>query len=182
MHIIRIKREFRVFFGSLFPVLNTRAGMAERRSAGGFPGQGKSPMRPPDGLDQTRLGESLEHLAQMVFRGAHVLGDNPCTNGKTIFCDDNCPNSCNVGQLDADGDGLGDVCDPAPGCGGCNQPACEQTCAVDSDSDGFQDDIDNCPNNCNVEQLDADGDGIGDVCDPDPGCGGCDQTPCEAEC
>jgi hypothetical protein len=25
-------------------------------------------------------------------------------------------------------DGIGDVCDPTPGCGGCGQPACEQQC------------------------------------------------------
>ena len=40
----------------------------------------------------------------------------------------------------------------------------------------------NCPDKCNSEQLDADGDSIGDVCDPDPGCGGGGQPVCEQEC
>jgi hypothetical protein len=29
---------------------------------------------------------------------------------------------------------------------------------------------------------DADNDTIGDVCDPEPGCGGCGATQCETEC
>ena len=52
----------------------------------------------------------------------------------------------------------------------------------DTDSDGYPDNIDNCPSNCNMQQLDADGDGIGDVCDSTPGCGGSEQPACEVEC
>lgn len=37
---------------------------------------------------------------------------------------------------------------------------------VDSDGDGFNDDLDNCPNNFNPSQRDSDGDGGGDTCDP----------------
>jgi hypothetical protein len=53
---------------------------------------------------------------------------------------------------------------------------------ADADNDGFVDTQDNCPNNCNVQQRDADGDGIGDVCDTTPGCGGCGQPQCETQC
>lgn len=35
----------------------------------------------------------------------------------------------------------------------------------DSDMDGISDDDDNCPTDFNADQADADGDGIGDVCD-----------------
>ncbi len=58
--------------------------------------------------------------------------------------------------------------------------------AGDSDADGICNNegqgMDNCKEKCNAEQLDADGDGIGDVCDDTPGCGGCGGVPCEQEC
>ncbi|MEM3593088.1 MAG: thrombospondin type 3 repeat-containing protein, partial [Candidatus Micrarchaeia archaeon] len=38
---------------------------------------------------------------------------------------------------------------------------------LDTDNDGIADDIDNCPLIANPDQSDIDGDGLGDVCDPD---------------
>ena len=38
---------------------------------------------------------------------------------------------------------------------------------VDSDSDGFNDDLDNCPDDYNPSQTDSDGDGKGNSCDGD---------------
>lgn len=41
--------------------------------------------------------------------------------------------------------------------------------AIDTDGDGVTDDLDTCPNDWNPLQGDADGDGIGDICDLPPG-------------
>jgi hypothetical protein len=49
----------------------------------------------------------------------------------------------------------------------------------DTDSDCICNDVDNCPDTWNSEQLDADTDGTGDLCDNDPGCGSCGQSACE---
>lgn len=46
-----------------------------------------------------------------------IIGDNPCTGGNTLNCDDNCRLFANPGQEDTDSDGTGDVCDEDTICG-----------------------------------------------------------------
>ncbi|MCK4660709.1 MAG: thrombospondin type 3 repeat-containing protein, partial [Phycisphaerae bacterium] len=66
---------------------------------------------------------------------------------------DNCPETWNPDQADADGDNIGDLCDICP-----NDPG------DDADGDGLCGDVDNCPNHPNPDQDDCDNDGTGDVC------------------
>jgi len=88
-----------------------------------------------------------------------VEGDNPCADGATVDCDDNCPLTANDDQADADADGVGTVCDIDDAVAG--TPATD----LDSDGDDVIDATDNCPADSNATQTDTDGDGYGDACD-----------------
>jgi hypothetical protein len=130
------------------------------------------------------LGGRTNDGAQIILTNPDNLGDydfpgffNPLPDADGDGYEnqlDTCPTLLNVGDPritndgDLDGDGLDAACDPNDNPqGGTNS---------DQDSDGYQNRDDNCPLVANGldgkdNQLDSDGDGIGDACDPHP------QTP-----
>ncbi len=100
---------------------------------------------------------------------------------------DNCPFTPNPTQLDSDGDGRGDACDNEVGTEkpSCTGNSCDTSGTTDNDNDGLNasvdpndndpdvdgdtvlDGADNCVLMANTDQLDTDGDGLGNACDND---------------
>jgi len=142
----------------------------------------------PDGRngDEDVFAQSVD-LADYDADGVLNDGDGdgqyasfPCTGGQSTGCDDNCPGTPNVAQVDGDGDLIGDLCDNCPADANTDQfdldrdgigDVCDQCPgqvggdASDPDLDGVANCTDNCPNTVNPGQEDQDGDGLGDVCD-----------------
>ena len=80
---------------------------------------------------------------------------------------------------DSDGDGIGDIADPDDDNDGIldiDEGLPSILTANDTDGDGFDDGVDNCPNNFNPAQTNSDTDTDGDACDLDDDGDGVDDV------
>jgi hypothetical protein len=95
------------------------------------------------------------HAAACPRSAEHLVDPDPDghlrdTDGDGILDGtDDCPTVADADQLDSDGDGVPDACDP------------------DVDGDGAPNHIDPCPSVASASQSDMDNDGTGDACDID---------------
>lgn len=110
---------------------------------------------------------------ETLFCEIEISAGSACDDGQSCTQDDTCDvngicagqaKECNDGNTCTDGS-----CNPATGeCqyvdnGSCDLPECD-----DRDMDSVCDLVDNCVEIANTDQLDSDGNGVGDACEPIP--------------
>lgn len=105
--------------------------------------------------------EDIDPLDPLLCQDIEGDGCDDCVSGDFAPFDDG-PNAdgdhlCDAGDPDDDNDGCEDGIDAFP-----FDPS------VDEDVDLVGADCDNCPEEFNPGQVDFDGDGLGDICDPTP--------------
>jgi lysophospholipase L1-like esterase len=161
------------FTGELGPV--TADGLGELDALVTIPAGASA----PSGALIEAVGAGPDSSTHVLIAGMQLttgFADDGDLDGVPDACD-NCPDTAGADQTDTDGDGSGDICDVCPDDleddwdqdGFC---AVDDPCPLDAENDVDRDlfcaDDDNCPQDFNPDQLDANGDGVGNVCVPEP--------------
>ena len=149
-------------YGSTFDDDQDGLSNADEITGGSNPKDSNSPAREPCDISQFTVGCDID-----------TDSDDKPDSQETASTDsdgDGIPNYLESSKVDDDGDGRpaeADIDDENACIPTVNVAACQVT--LDGDGDGRPNGEDNCPADANSDQADADGDGIGDICDPTPG-------------
>ena len=112
--------------------------------------------------DDDNLTDGVEDSDRDGIRDANETDPLDPDTDDDLVCDDI--------RTDNDGNGI----DPADPCNNSESELGTNPLNDDTDSDGEIDSLDNCPTTYNPSQTDSDGDGTGNVCDPNNVCSGVD--------
>jgi len=117
---------------------------------------------PRDPCELTQFGEGCDVDSDSDNIPDSVEGANADSD------EDGTPNYLESVLVDDDGDGLSRQ-DDRDETNACIPSDTNEAClaSLDEDSDGIQDNLDNCPFDANPDQADADNDGVGDACEGD---------------
>ena len=127
-------------------------------------------------LENQSDGVYLQQATEITIKNGYVMFNSIGIHAKQstdLALSDNriCDNvTYDIYAESSNGTSNGDTCETTK-----DWPACDFTCAPDSDGDGVSDPDDNCPAVANPGQEDNDGDGDGDICDDDDDNDGCND-------
>lgn len=113
------------------------------------------------GYDDALAGLPPAALATALIPAADADGDGIKNSAELGLLEANATNPL---AADTDGDSRADGSDPCP-LDPLEQCLVDQAAAKDTDGDGWADAVDNCIGHFNLDQTDANGDGIGDSCE-----------------